>query len=144
MMYKASSLPLLTPTLSYMHSVGVKPQLDLTQRGVPRGRVGVISIEPGSYYSIASESCRAHEGVSLLLSPSINSTLPLPYFSWYAILLPAYGSMDLRPLRSPLLQVVRTNMVCAGLSIRSTYRTKGRTQDRLISGLVRCHHRRPL
>ena len=83
-MYKASSMPLLPSSLSYQGSIGVKPQLDLSDRGVPRGRVGVISIEPGSYYPIASDSCRRHEGVSLILSPSINSTVPLPYFSWCA------------------------------------------------------------
>ena len=78
--YKASGLPLLPSILSQLGST--KPRLDLSQRGVGPGRVGVMTMEPGSYYPLISEACRRHESVSLLLSPSLDATIPLPYFSW--------------------------------------------------------------
>jgi hypothetical protein len=53
--------------------------------------VGVMSLEPSSYFSLASEGCRKQRNVALDLRPSLSSSVPLPYFSWH-----------LHPLNLPL------------------------------------------
>jgi hypothetical protein len=48
----------------------------------PRSVVGVMSLEPSSYYPLASEQCRQQREVALDLRPSLHASVPLPYFSW--------------------------------------------------------------
>ena len=56
--------------------------------------VGVMSLEPSSYYPLASQGCLNQHDVAVDLRPSLQSAVPLPYFSWalHPLNLPVAGN----------------------------------------------------
>ena len=74
--YEAPTLPTLPAYLLDAHG---RPTLKPLHTNAV---VGVMSLEPSSYYPLASQGCLQQHEVALDLRPSLDSSVPLPYFSW--------------------------------------------------------------
>ena len=84
--YEAPMLPTLPPYLVDAHG---RPTLKPLHSNAV---VGVMSLEPSSYYPLVSQGCLQQHKVALDLRPSLDSSVPLPYFSW-----------ELHPLNLPVI-----------------------------------------